>query len=127
MKFAKVIFYIAAFYGLVSLPPLYFMFDFIGRRDPPPITHPQFYYGFLGLALAWQLVFLVIATDPVRYRAMMIPAMVEKFGYVIACAVLHLQDRMSGQQVGTALPDLVLGTLFIASFLKTQHAAKHSI
>jgi hypothetical protein len=119
MKFAKVVFYLAALYGLVSLPPLYFMFDFIGRNDPPAITHPQFYYGFVGLALAWQLAFIVIATDPVRFRAMMIPAIVEKFGYVIACAVLHLQGRMSGQQVVTAAPDLVLGALFIASFLKT--------
>jgi len=74
----------------------------------------------VGLALAWQLAFIVIATDPVRFRAMMIPAIVEKFGYVIACAVLHLQGRMSGQQVVTAAPDLVLGALFIASFLKTS-------
>jgi len=120
MKFAKVVFYIAALYGLVSIPPLYFMFDFIGRNDPPAITHPQFYYGFVGLALTWQLALIVIATDPVRFRAMMIPAIVEKFGYVIACAVLHLQGRMSGQQVVTAAPDLVLGALFIASFLKTS-------
>jgi hypothetical protein len=119
MKFAKVVFYIAALYGLVSITPLYFTFDFIGRNDPPAITHPQFYYGFVGLALAWQLAFVVIAIDPVRFRAMMIPAIVEKFGYVIACGVLHLQGRMSGQQVVTAAPDLVLGALFIASFLKT--------
>jgi hypothetical protein len=24
------------------------MFDVISRRDPPPITHPPFYYGFVG-------------------------------------------------------------------------------
>jgi len=119
MRFAKAVFYIAAIYGFVSLPPLYFAFDFIGRNDPPAITHPQFYYGFVGLALAWQLAFVVIATDPVRFRAMMIPAIVEKFGFVIAVAVLHLQGRMSGQQVVTAVPDLILGPLFIAAFLKT--------
>lgn len=123
MKFAKAVFYLAALYGLVSLPPLYFMFDFIGRNDPPAITHPQFYYGFIGLALTWQLAFIVIATDPVRFRAMMIPAIVEKFSYVIAVAVLHLQGRMSGQQAATATPDVILGALFIASFLKT-HTAK---
>lgn len=122
MKFAKVVFYISALYGLVSIPPLYFTFDFIGRNDPPAITHPQFYYGFVGLALAWQLAFIVIATDPLRFRAMMIPAIVEKFGYVIACAVLHLQGRMSGQQAVTATPDVILGALFIASFLKTGTA-----
>jgi hypothetical protein len=51
----------------------------------------------------------------------MVPAIVEKFSYVIACAALHLQGRMSGQQAVTAVPDLILGLLFIASFLKTPH------
>lgn len=119
MRFAKVVFYVAGIYGLLSLLPLYFMFDLIARRDPPPITHPQFYFGFVGVALAWQLAFLLIAADPVRFRPMMIPAVVEKFSYVIAVSVLHLQGRMSAQQVGTAVPDLVLIVLFIASFLKT--------
>lgn len=43
------------------------------------ITRPGFYYGFVGLGLAWQIAFLVIAQDPVKYRLMMIPSMVEKF------------------------------------------------
>jgi hypothetical protein len=28
--------------------PLYFLFDAIGRQDPPAITHPQFFCGFAG-------------------------------------------------------------------------------
>ena len=60
--------------GLLVLTPLYFMFDVIGRQDPPAITHPGFYYGFISVGLAWQFVFMVIARDPVRLRPMMIPA-----------------------------------------------------
>jgi len=123
MRFAKVVFYIAGIYGLVSVPPLYFLFDVIGRRDPPAITHPQFYYGFVGVALAWQFAFLVIATNPVRFRPLMIPSVVEKLSYVIAVAVLYSQGKMSGQQSLTAVPDLLLGSLFILSFLKTPRAA----
>ena len=40
MKFAKIIFWIAGIWGVLVLTPLYFMFDLIGRKDPPPITHP---------------------------------------------------------------------------------------
>ena len=48
MKFAKIVFWIAGIWGVLTLTPLYFMFDLIGRKDPPPITHPAFFYGFVG-------------------------------------------------------------------------------
>ena len=86
MKFAKVVFWIAGIWGLLIVAPLYFMFDLIGRQDPPPITHPGFFYGFVGAALAWQIAFLFIARDPVRYRPLMIPSMIEKFSYGAAVA-----------------------------------------
>jgi hypothetical protein len=53
MKFAKVTFLIAGIWGVLVLAPLYFLFDLIGRQDPPPITHPGFYYGFTSVGLAF--------------------------------------------------------------------------
>jgi hypothetical protein len=56
MSFARITFRIAGIWGLLILTPLYFFFDRIGRDYPPPITHPDFYYGFLLGALfvvAW--------------------------------------------------------------------------
>jgi hypothetical protein len=67
----------AGTWGVLVLTPLYFMFDVIGRQDPPPITHPGFYYGFLSVGLAWQFAFLVMARDPARFRPMMIAAVVK--------------------------------------------------
>jgi hypothetical protein len=58
MRFAKIVFWVAGIWGLLVLTPLYFMFDLIGRKDPPPITHPGFFYGFVGVALAWQVSFI---------------------------------------------------------------------
>ena len=81
MKFARIVFWVAAIWGVLILTPLYFIFDMIGRNDPPPITHPAFYYGFVSVGLAFQLAFIVIARDPVRLRPMMIPSVLEKFGY----------------------------------------------
>jgi len=63
MKFAKIIFTVAGIWGVLTLTPLYFTFNLIGQKDPPPITHPAFFYGFIGAALAWQIVFFIIATD----------------------------------------------------------------
>ena len=43
-----------------------------GLDNPPPVTHPEFYYGFVGVALAFQLVFLTIASDPLKYRPLIL-------------------------------------------------------
>lgn len=119
IKFAKIIFWIAAVWGFVILTPLYFIFDSIGRQDPPPITHPAFYYGFVAVALAWQVGFVVIARDPVRFRLMMIPAVLEKFGYGISLIVLYLQHRLHGVDVAFGGIDLLLGVLFLVAFART--------
>ena len=119
MKFSKIIFYIAFIWGLLILSPLYFMFDVIGRQDPPPITHPAFYYGFVGAGLAWQFAFLVIARDPVRFRSMMIPSVLEKLSYGGALTVLYLQHRLHRSDLTFGAADLLLGTLFIIAFFKT--------
>jgi hypothetical protein len=119
MKFAKIVFRIAAVWGVLVLTPLYFIFDVIGRNDPPPITHPGFYYGFVGAALAWQLAFFVIAGNPVRYRPLMIPAMFEKFSYGLAALLLFAQKRISSGDLIFSSADLILGVLFVIAFLKT--------
>ncbi|MFZ3343391.1 MAG: hypothetical protein WA609_14715 [Terriglobales bacterium] len=120
MKFAKTVFWVAAIWGFLILTPLYFMFDLIGRKDPPPITHPAFYYGFVGAALAWQLAFLIIATDPVRFRPIIPAAVVEKFSYGIALIVLHLQGRLHASDLTFAGADLLLGILFIVAFVTAK-------
>lgn len=119
MKFAKVVFRVAAIWGVLILTPLYFTFDLIGRKDPPPITHPAFYYGFVGVALAWQIAFFFIASDPARYRPLMIPSIFEKFSYGTAVVVLVLQARMRNSDLLFAGTDLLLGIMFVIAYLKT--------
>src|SRR6202043_3139259 len=121
MKFAKIVFWIAAIWGVLILTPLYFIFDMIGRNDPPPITHPAFYYGFVSVGLAFQVVFIVIARDPVRLRPMMIPSVLEKFGYGGTLAVLYLQGRLHPQDLALGGVDVLFGLLFLAAFLKTRN------
>jgi hypothetical protein len=119
MKFARVVFLIAGIVGLIEVVPLYFMFDLIGRQDPPAITHPGFYYGFVGVAVAWQIAFLIISRDPVRLRPLMLAAVVEKLTYVVTVFTLYCQRRMHASDVTFGILDFVFACLFMASFVKT--------
>jgi hypothetical protein len=120
MKFARTVFYIAGVYGLIVLAPQYFWEEKNGRDFPPAITHPEYYYGFIGVALACQVLFLIIARNPIRYRAAMIPSIIEKFSFGIAAVILFLQNRLAVPLFGAAMIDLILGALFVAAFFKTQ-------
>ena len=117
--FARRVFAVAGWYGLVVMLPQYFLEGRIGKDYPPPITHPENFYGFIGVTVAWQLMFLVISKDPVRYRAAMIPAIVEKVTFVVAVAALFAQGRVAPVVVAPAAIDLVLGVLFAISLKLT--------
>jgi hypothetical protein len=117
VTFARVVFLIAGIWGVLLLAPLYFLFDMIGQRDPPPITHPVFYFGFTGVSLAWQIVFFIIARDPVRFRPIMIPSILEKLAYGGAVVVLYAQGRMNHvQDLAFGLVDLLFAALFTVAF-----------
>ena len=120
MIFAQIVFTVAGVWGIVVLTPLYFLFDVTGRQYAPPTSYPQFFYGFLSVTLAWQIAFLVIGSNPARFRPLMIPSIVEKLGYVVTLGVLHSQARISAADATAAVPDLLLGALFIAAFAKTS-------
>jgi hypothetical protein len=123
MKFAKVVFWVAGIWGVLVITPLYFMFDVIPKKDPPAITHPGFYYGFVGCALAWQIAFLFIAREPVRLRPMMIPSVVEKFTYCTAVIVLVMQGRTNQRDLVFAATDLTLGVLFVVAYQRTKESS----
>ena len=119
---ARWIFRIAGIWGLVIVTPMYFLESRIGQDQPPPITHPEFFYGFIGVTLAWQVLFLIIATDPIRFRPAMLAAMVEKITYAVAVPVLYAQHRVAPVVVVFAGIDAVLLVLFIVAYLRTGAA-----
>jgi vacuolar-type H+-ATPase subunit I/STV1 len=116
MKFARIVFLVAGVWGVLLLTPLYFIFDVIGQQDPPPITHPAFYYGFVGIALAWQVAFFIIARDPLRFRPMMIPSILEKVGYGGAVVMLYVHGHLHVQDFAFGLFDLLFAALFFAAY-----------
>jgi len=119
MKFAKRVFLISGIYGLIVVLPLYFLEEKTGREYPPAITHPEYYYGFVGVTAAWQILYLMISTDPVRFRPLMIPPMLAKSSFVVAVTILFFQGRGSSTLVGASMIDLLLVVLFFVSYLRT--------
>lgn len=119
MKFARYTFAASGIWGILVLAPMYFFESRFGIDNPPPITHPEFYYGFIGVALAFQIVFLIIASDPVKYRPLMLASIVEKFSFGLAVICLFLSGRVQGQMFYAGLLDTALGILFVISYFKT--------
>ncbi len=120
MRFARYTFAAAGTIGILVLVPLYFLLEQTGIDNPPPITHPEYYYGFVGVALAFQIVFLIIAGDPVKYRPLMLAAIFEKSAFVIPTFYLYGLGTVRGSIVVGAALDLVWGILFVVSYFKTR-------
>jgi hypothetical protein len=120
VKFARIVYGIAAAYGFGVLVPLYFLIGKIGRDTPPPITHSEFYYGFVGLALLWQVVFCMIALDPLRYRPIMPVTILEKIVFAVPVLMLFSLGRLPGSSIWPAPVDLLLGALFLAAHVRTR-------
>jgi hypothetical protein len=119
MTFARRVYLIAGIYGLIVLLPQYLLEERNSRDFPPAITHPEYYYGFVGVGIAWQLAFLVIATDPARYRPMMVPSVVEKASFGFAAIALYHRGRLALPMLVAATIDLILGVLFLIAFVRT--------
>ena len=119
MKFARGVFLVAGIYGVLVLAPLYYLEGWIGRQNPPAITHPEYFYGFVGVALVFQLVFLAVSSDPVRYRLIMLPCILEKVSYGVALIALLAQHRIPLSVLAVGSVDWIFAFLFTAAYAKT--------
>jgi hypothetical protein len=117
MRFAKWEILLAGASGVLMILPLY-LEDRFFQDFPPRINRPEFYYGFAGVTLAWQFMFLVISSDPVRYRVALLPAMLEKAGFAVAVPILYAADRVTTIWLSFAAMDATWLVLFLVAFLR---------
>jgi hypothetical protein len=123
MRFSKVVFLIAGIWGIIVLLPGYFTEQRFAAQFPPPVTHPEFYYGFYGVALAWQLAFLIIAGDPARFRGIIPAAVLEKLSYAGTIAALFATGRVGSVFAAFGLGDLIFGILFMICYARLHKPA----
>lgn len=121
-RFSRTVFLVAGIYGIVVLAPGFLAEKILAEKMPPAVTHPEFYYGFFGVALAWQVAFLIIARDPQRFRPVILAAILEKLAYAVACAVLLVLGRVSFIVAVGGAGDFILGALFTISYLRLRQA-----
>ena len=123
-RFARRVYTIAGIYGLIVMFPQYLLEGRIGRDNPPPITHPEYFHGFIGIVLVWQIAFLVIARDPERYRALMPVTVLEKLAFAVPVILLYRDGRVAASLLPFAAIDLVLGALFFIAWRRTGTAPR---
>jgi hypothetical protein len=119
MQFARRVFFAAGIYGVLVLTPLYFLEKQIGEQMPPPITHPDYFYGFVGLALVWNLLFLLIGSNPIKHRTLMLFALLEKLSYGGVVPILYALGRVPLSVLAVGSIDLVWLVLFAIAYGKT--------
>jgi hypothetical protein len=126
VTFARWLFRLAGLLGLLVLLPQYVMENEVAREAPvvkgapTEITHPEYYYGFVGVAVAWQVAFLVIGQDPLRYRPMMLPSVIEKLTFAGTAVVLFIIGRVTGFVLVFGSIDLSLGVLFLIAWWRLR-------
>ena len=116
MKFAKWVYRIAGIYGLLVLAPLLVLEHTVSQIAPPAITHPEYYYGFAITGVAWQVAFLVISSDPQRFRALMPVTWLEK-SYGLIAVGLYLENRISSQVLVLGAIGLLFAVLFVCAYV----------
>lgn len=125
MEYARRVFLVGGILGVLFVVPMYFLEERIGQNQPPPITHPEYYYGFLGVTLVWQILFLVIAGNPLKYRPIMLVAILEKASYGLALPMLFAAHRVPAFVFVAGLVDLVWAVLFAIAYGKVPPAQDH--
>jgi hypothetical protein len=122
--FAKRVFQVAGIWGIAIIGFAYAAY-FIGGDDWSVVTsHPQYLHGFFLVTLAWQVAFLLIATDPVRYRLLMLAAMLEKFPFTLATLLLYAAGDVPVSVLAAGLIDGVFGVLFSIAYIVTDEPAE---
>jgi len=118
-RFARRVFLGAGIYGLLVLLPQYLLETGLVPALPEPLQRPEQFYGFVGVAVAWQVAFLLIARDVRRYRLLMLPAILEKLAFGVPVAFLYAAGRVGGDVLAFGMIDLALGALFVAAYRRT--------
>src|SRR4029079_5891563 len=120
IRLARWIFWVAGLYGLAVLVPQYFLLEQIARDTPPAVTHVEYFYGFVGTALVWQLAFLVIGHDPLRFRPLMLVAVLEKLAFGIPVAILYSSSAVPMNVFVFGMIDMSLGLCFVVAWQATR-------
>jgi hypothetical protein len=119
MLFAKRVYLVAGVLGFFLVVPSYFLESATATFNPPAVEHPEYYYGFVGVVMVWQLAYALIGTDPVRYRPFMLLAALAKGSFVVTLLVLLALGRILPLWLGFMAFDGTFTVLFLVAYART--------
>lgn len=126
MTLVRWIFWSAAIFGVAVIAPLYFLEGWMSANFPPAIARPENYYGFVGIALASQFLYVLVALDPPRFRPVILVGMAGKLSFAVACTLLYLQGRVGQPVFAMSLFDYVWVGLFAFAWHRIGRVAGKS-
>jgi hypothetical protein len=119
MRFAKWVFLLAGVSGVLLVAPAYFLEGPSEQIDPPRVNRSEYYYSLVGSVLAWQVGYLLIASDPIRFRPVMLLGSLGKASVAIAVAILYVNGKASLLWAGLASMDATWVILFLIAYRRT--------
>jgi hypothetical protein len=127
MRVIKTIFLLAGISGILLTAPAFFLEQWAGGFNPPPVNHPEYYYGLVGIVLVFQLFYLLIATDPVCYRPVMLLGALGKGWFAVTVVVLVVMGRTAPFWLGFVAFDGTWVVVFLIAFARTPAERSASI
>lgn len=115
MRFARWVFLAAGIYGIAVIAPMYFL-EGAQAAQGRPVSHPELWYGFAGVTLAFQVLFLIVSRDPGRLWPVMVACIIEKVSFPAAVLPLFLMGRTPWTVAGFSAIDLVWAVLFFLAY-----------
>ena len=125
MRLARWAFLMAGILGLLPAVPLVYAVVFDRQWLLPDMASMGlFFYGVLFQYICWQILYMVLARDPARFRPMMIPAFLSEVVAPLNTAWLYLY----GARVwtATAVRFLSLASLFLVAYWVTGRELRRS-
>ncbi|THD35996.1 MAG: hypothetical protein E7773_08610 [Sphingomonas sp.] len=109
----------AAIYGAILLLPVYFL---EGRVAAPAVrlSAPEYFYGFVGAALSFQILYWIVGGAPRKYHALMLLGVVAKLSFWIPTAILWGMGRTATSTFALVCGDLVLAIAFFVAWMSLR-------
>jgi mannose-6-phosphate isomerase-like protein (cupin superfamily) len=118
MRFAKIVFLMAGSAGTLLVAPAFFLERWAGEIDPPAVNQAVYFYGFIAVVLVFQFFYLLIATNPIRYRLVMLLGCLGKGSFAITAIALYMAQRAAPLWLGLAAFDATWIVLFLIAFFR---------
>jgi hypothetical protein len=109
-------------YGLLVLLPLYGLEPVVAASGGS-LLHPEYYYGFIGVAGTLNVMFLLIARDPLRWHTAMLIGVCGKISFALPTWLLCVSGRTPLTVALFATVDLAWAVLFLSCWVALRHLA----